>query len=260
MAFLEMTFRSHALGMNVPVNVVLPELPSNAEQGGAPSGTYKTLYLLHGLSGNHMDWMRRTSIERYATEHHIAVVMPEVARTWYTDTAYDAKYFTYITEELPLICRSYFKGMTDRREDNLIAGLSMGGYGALKAALTYPERYCGCASLSGALDITRKGRNYNLNEWRSIFGFDMESALELEGTKHDIFSLVEKVAQSGVQLPRLFLWCGTEDTLITANRNYHALLTKLNVEHQYEESTGNHNWKCWDEHIQDALRYLFPKD
>lgn len=260
MAFLEINFRSHALGMNVPVNVVLPELPSNAEQGGAPSGTYKTLYLLHGLSGNHMDWMRRTSIERYATEHRIAVVMPEVARTWYTDTAYDAKYFTYITQELPMVCRSYFKGMTDRREDNLIAGLSMGGYGALKAALTYPEQYCGCASLSGALDITRKGRNYNLNEWRSIFGFDMESALELEGTKHDIFSLVEKVAQSGVRLPRMFLWCGTEDTLITANRNYHALLTKLNVNHQYEESPGNHNWKCWDEHIQDALRYLFPAE
>lgn len=260
MAFLEMTFRSHALSMNVPVNVVLPELPANAEQGGAPSGTYKTLYLLHGLSGNHMDWMRRTSIERYATEHHIAVVMPEVARTWYTDTAYDAKYFTYITQELPAICRSYFKGMTDRREDNLIAGISMGGYGALKAALTYPENYCGCAALSGALDITRKGRNYNLNEWRSIFGFDMENAMELEGTKHDIFSLVEKVTKSGAQLPRLFLWCGTEDTLITANRNYHELLTKLNVEHRYEESAGNHNWKYWDEHIQDALRYLFPNE
>ena len=88
----------------------------------------------------------------------------------------------------------------------------------------------------------------------------MENAMELEGTKHDIFSLVEKVSKSGALLPRLFLWCGTEDTLINANRNYHELLTKLNVEHRYEESTGNHNWKCWDEHIQDALRYLFPNE
>lgn len=257
MAFLEMTFRSKALKMNVPVNIILPEISNNAPEGGAPEGTYKTLYLLHGLSGNHMDFMRRTSIERYASEYGIAVVMPEVARTWYTDTAYEAKYFTYITQELPNICRSYFKGMTDRREDNMIAGISMGGYGALKAAMTYPERYCGCASLSGALDITRKDRNYNLSEWQSIFGFSLESALQLEGTEHDIYMLVRKAKQSGKDIPRLFLWCGTEDSLITYNRNYRDLLTELDIAHTYEESEGNHTWKYWDAHIQDALKFLF---
>ena len=258
MAYLEMNVRSHALNMNVLVCVILPEVPSAGPVGGAPEGTYKTLYLLHGLAGNHMDWMRRTAIERYANEHRIAVVIPEVARTWYTDTAYDAKYFTYITEELPTICRSYFKGMSDRREDNYIAGNSMGGYGALKAVLTYPERYCGCAALSGALDITRKNRNYNLNEWKSIFGFELESALELEGTKHDIFHLLRQAVAEGKQLPQLFMWCGTEDSLITVNRDYHQLLTELGVAHHYEESAGAHNWRCWDEHIEDALNYLFP--
>lgn len=260
MAFLEFNFRSHALNMNVPVNVVLPERKNTDSVSGAPEGTFKTLYLLHGLGGNHSDWMRRTSVERYAAEYGIAVVMPGVARTWYTDTVYDANYFTFITKELPQVCRSYFAGMTDRREDNLIAGISMGGYGAIKAALTYPEQYGGCAALSGSLDITRKGRTCNLNEWKSIFDFDLEAAADLEGTKHDIFALTRDVVDSDKALPPLYLWCGTEDVLISVNRDYHRLLTELNVAHMYEESEGTHSWKYWDRHIQDALSFLFKKD
>ena len=259
MAFLEINFRSHALNMTVPVSIILPETASTAPTAGAPEGTYKTLYLLHGLGGNHTDWVRRTSIERYASQYQIAVVMPGVARTWYTDTAYDANYFTFVTQELPQVCRSYFAGMTSRREDNMIAGMSMGGYGAIKAALTYPQQYCRCAALSGALDICRKGRNYNLKEWQSIFGFDLESAAQLEGTKHDIYSLVQKVKETGAELPDLYLWCGTEDSLIHANRDYSALLTQLGIEHVYKESPGAHNWNCWDEHIQDALKFLFAE-
>lgn len=256
MAFLELNVRSHALNMNVPVNIVLPEVAAADPMGGAPEGTYKTLYLLHGLGGNHSDWMRRTAIERYAAKYGIAVVMPGVARTWYTDTAYDANYFTFVTQELPHICRSYFKGMSDRREDNLIAGNSMGGYGAMKAALTYPEQYCGCAVLSGALDITRKNRNYNLKEWQSIFGFDLESAAQLEGTKDDIFHLVRQVKENGAALPRLFFSCGTNDSLIATNRDYHALLQQLEIPHGYEEHPGAHNWEYWDNNIKVALDFL----
>lgn len=258
MAFLEMNFYSNALKANVAVNVILPENYKGSDTSGAPAGTYKTLYLLHGLSGNHTDWIRRTSIERYATQYGIAVVMPEVGRSWYTDTVYGANYFTFITQELPAVCRSYFKGMTDRREDNLIAGLSMGGYGAVKAALTYPELYCGCASLSGALDITRRGgRPYHLPEWQSIFGFNMKTPEELEGSKHDVFALAKQNRENGSLFPKVYLWCGTEDPLIEYNRRFHTLLGDLDIAHCYEESEGTHTWKYWDQHIQDALAYLF---
>lgn len=259
MAFLEMNFRSHALGMNVPVNVILPEQPSTAPVAGAPEGTYKTLYLLHGMGGNHSDWSRRTAIERYASDHGIAVVMPGVARSWYTDTVYGANYLTFITKELPAVCRSYFKGMTSRREDNLIGGLSMGGYGAIKACMTCPEQYFACFALSGALDITRKGRNYSLPEWQSIFGFQMDSAAELEGSCHDIFALTRSNAQAQLPFPKLFLWCGTEDSLYTINREYVKLLESLGIDHRWEESTGTHNWKYWDSWSQTALNYIFDK-
>ncbi len=257
MAFLQLNYFSKALKMNVAVNVILPERANKESGVGAPDvESYKTLYLFHGNSDNYTSWMRRSSIERYVAEYGIAVVMPEVGRSWYTDTCYGANYFTFVTEELPDVCRSYFKGMSAKREDNLVAGLSMGGYGALKAALTYPDRYFACASLSGALDITRKGRPINMQEWRAIFDFNMQDPMELEGSPHDIYALARKNKEEACNFPKLYLWCGTEDALIENNRRFHALLEEMDVEHCYEESEGNHRWEWWDKHIRGALRFL----
>ena len=257
MAFFQMNYHSDALRMGVSVNVILPE-KAKTVIGMCADGkdTYKTLYLLHGLSDDHSIWMRRTSIERYASEHGIAVVMPCVARSWYVDTAYGMKYFTFITEELPRVCRGFFKGMSDKREDNFIAGLSMGGYGALKAALTYPEKFGGCASLSGALDFASRLRLNILDEMKGIFGADFNNVSDIQNTKHDIAYLAKECKAQGTELPKIYMWCGTEDFLIEANREYDKLLCDLGIDHAYEESEGNHSWKWWDMHIQDALNYL----
>ena len=252
MAFIEMKFYSEALRQGVSVNVILPEKTKTMiGMDGTAAEQYKTLWLLHGLSDDHSIWARRTSIERYAAERGIAVVMPAVGRSWYTDTAYGEKYFTYITEELPRVCRNYFKGMSEAAEDNIIGGLSMGGYGAVKAALTYPERYGACISLSGALNIADFSRPRDREEWRGIFGFGLESAAELKGTKHDVFAL----AETAEQFPKMYIWCGTEDSLISHNRDFHALLQAKGVAHEYVESEGNHSWKWWDEHVTDGLDF-----
>lgn len=260
MAFLEFNYYSNALLKRVMVNVLLPEANKKSESVGIGDiGEYKTLYLLHGLTGNHTDWIRRSSIERYAEEYNIAVVMPEVDRSWYTDTAYDAKYFTFVAKELPEVCRGYFKGMSSKKEDNFVGGYSMGGYGALKIALTYPDEYAGCVSLSGALDITRKNRPLNLNEWKSIFDFNMVSPNELEGSEHDLYALARKNFENGIDFPKMYIWCGTEDNpyLFKSNQDFHALLNEMNIEHFYQESEGDHTWKYWDLYIQDALEYMF---
>lgn len=259
MANLEFQFHSKALKKVTTVNVILPEVHKKAEGIGNPGTPYKTLYLLHGLSGDHTNWMRKTSIERYANDYGIAVVMPNVGRSWYTDTVYGEKYLTFVAEELPAVCRSYFKGMSDKREDNYVAGLSMGGYGAMKIALTYPDNYCGCASLSGALDITRKNRPRDLVEWRALFGYELKDFDELTGTEHDVYALVRKNHAAGIPFPKLFLWCGTEDDLIHNNHWMRDLLEELKIEHAYSESEGDHSWKWWDLHIQDALEFLFKE-
>ena len=243
MAFLQMELYSEALGQDVSVNVILPDQKEQTH--------FKTLWLLHGLMNNHSAWMRFTSVERYAMRHGLAVVMPGVDRSWYTDAASGKKYFTFITRELPEKIGGYFKGYSPAREDNLVMGLSMGGYGALKAALTCPEKYGFCASLSGSLDITRKNRPYSVEEWRSIFGYELQSAEELAGTEHDLFAL----AEAGKDLPYLYLWCGTEDSLIHVNRSFSAHLSALDIPHTFHSSEGDHTWKWWDIHLEKALAY-----
>ena len=251
--FLEMNLKSSQLKRQTQVNILIPDANKKTD---AP---YKTLWLLHGLSDNHTAWMRNTSIEHYAAEHRLAVVMPNVDRSWYADTAYDAHYFSFITKELPELCFKTFRQMSQCREDQIVAGLSMGGYGAIKIALSCPEQYGSCISLSGSLDITRKGRACNLNEWRSIFGFDMESPLELEGSKHDLFALASKIKAEGKQFPNLYMWCGTEDVLVDINRLFHQHLTELDVPHQFETSEGDHSWKWWDAHIKSGLDWILNR-
>ena len=251
--FLQMNFYSKELGKATGVNVIIPDKCRNS---GEP---YKTLWLLHGLTDDHTAWMRFSSIERYANEWGIAVVMPGVDRSWYTNTAYGVNYFNFVAKELPEACRGLFKGMSSRREDNIVAGLSMGGYGALKLALTCPEQYGACISLSGSLDVTRKGRVYNPEEWRSIFGYQMESALDLAGSEHDLFFLSTQNQKEGKPFPKLYLWCGLEDTLIDVNRAFDQHLEGLGVEHVFKSSEGNHTWKWWDLHIQDGVQYVLNK-
>jgi len=253
MAHFTMDFRSKCLKRKTQVNIILPDNISNENP------EYKTLYLLHGLSGNYGSWVRNTSIERYASKYGIAVVMPDADRSWYTDTQYGINYFTYITEELPKLLRGYFRGMSDKREYNYIAGNSMGGYGTLKIAYTYPERYAGCISLSGSLDITRKNRPVNIDEWRSLFDFNMKDASELEGSKHDLYEVIRNAHKSQKELPDTYVWCGTEDNpaLFETNKVLHSLFEELDIQHYYEESEGDHTWKWWDIRIEKALEWMF---
>ena len=247
MIFLDMNFRSASLLGNAQLSVLLPEKQER----------FKTLWLLHGLHGDHTSWMRYSSIERYAAAHGIAVVMPNAQNSWYADTAYGANYFTYITKELPDLLSARFHGFSKQREDNVIAGLSMGGYGAMKAALTYPEQYGACISLSGSMDITRKNRPYSLPMWQGSFGFSLKSALELEGGEQDLFALADRVAEAKRPFPRIYMWCGTEDSLLEANNAFSEHLTELSVAHTYETSEGDHTWKYWDEKIKSGLNYCF---
>ena len=261
MAFFQMNYHSDALGMAVAVNVVIPESAKTLIGMKADGkSTYKTLYLLHGLSDDYSIWMRRTSIERYAAEYGIALVMPSVGRSWYTDTAYGANYLTFITKELPEVCRGFFRGMSEKREDNMIAGLSMGGYGAVKAALLNPDKYAYCASLSGALDIADFATRIKPEEMKGNFGFDIESADELIASKHDVFELARKNREKNIEFPKLYMWCGTDDYLLDHSRRFEAQLSQMGVEHLYEESSGNHGWKWWDAQIQNALKYFFDQD
>ena len=252
MALFHIQFHSEALRMASALDVIIPQkssssigMTTNAEE------KCKTLYLLHGLSDDQTIWQRRTSIERYAAEKNLAVVMPCAGKSWYTDMAHGDAYQTYITKEVPAYCRSVFRCMSDKREDNFVAGLSMGGYGALKMALSSPDEFAGVASFSGAIDIS-KNRYLSREEWSNIFG-DVNAVI---GSKNDVYTLIKEAADSGKQLPKVYLWCGLQDALIDDSRRTKELFEKYGYELSYSETDGNHSWFYWDREIQNAINYL----
>ncbi len=256
MAFIQCNFWSSALEVQCTMNVILPqEIHSPFGIINPKKDKYPTLYLLHGLSDDHTIWMRRTSIERYASEMNMAVVMPAVNRSFYTDMDRGPKYWTFISEELPEIARSFFP-LSDKREDNFAAGLSMGGYGAFKLVLSCPDKFAAGASLSGALDVATFYKQNENDELKNIFS----SVDNLSGSKNDLFHLAEQVAKSGGAKPKLFQCCGTEDFLYEGNVKFKEHVETLGFDLTYEEGPGTHEWGYWDTMIQKVLEWLPLKD
>lgn len=255
MAFLTLSFHSDALGMASELAVVLPEsAKTRIGMEGTRNETFPTLYLLHGLSDDHTIWMRRTSIERYASRYGIAVVMPNAHRSWYCDMAHGGNYYTYVAKEVPAVCRSFFRGMSADRNMNYIAGLSMGGYGALKIALRNPDAFCGVASFSGAMNPASPRHVYvGSDYWEDVFGpFD-----KIAGSENDVYALAERAIREGTLPSKLYLSCGTEDSLLPCTRKMEEILAGANVPHRYREAPGNHTWEFWDGEIERTLAYFF---
>lgn len=254
MAFIQCDFFSEVLGLSVSMNVILPQDTSGqiGMEGKSLSKKHPTLYLLHGASDDHTIWMRRTSIERYVAPLGLAVIMPAVHRSYYTDMVHGYKFWTFISEELPAIARSFFP-LSDAREDNFVAGLSMGGYGAFKLALRCPDKFAAAASLSGALDVSWLTREVDRKEeFKNIFG-DLE---KLSGSENDLFYLAEKLAKSDEPKPMLYQCCGTEDFLYEDNIRFRDWARELGLNLTYEEEPGTHEWGYWDKKIQRVLEWL----
>ena len=238
----EVNFFSEALTLRSTMYVLLPQR-SLAETKTKRTPKYRTLYLLHGHSDDHTAWMRWSNIEKYVEGLNLAVVMPAVNLSFYTDMVYGGKYWTFISEEVPAVVRDMFP-LSNKREDNFVAGLSMGGYGAFKLALTYPDRYAAAASLSGALDVRETAKAHGrrddkvfLAEMRNIFGDERKVA----NSKHDLFTLAKRVAKGPVK-PRLYQACGTEDFLYSDNVRFRDHVRNLPLDLTYEEGPGEHAW------------------
>jgi S-formylglutathione hydrolase FrmB len=253
MAHLRCDFYSDALGLSTSMTVLLPQQTRTqiGMAGRATADPPPVLYLLHGLSDDDTTWLRRTSIERYAAPLGLAVVMPQVHRSFYTDQAYGGAYWTFLSEELPDLVHSFFR-VSARPEDTFVAGLSMGGYGALKLALTHPDRIAAAASLSGAVNLTglRTGRTRpdDPRMFERIFGEE-----EIPDSS-DLFKLVAAVDPD--QAPALYVGCGTEDPLEPDNRLLVRAIEDAGLAMKTSFVPGEHEWGLWDAEIQQVLDWL----
>jgi len=256
MALIDCKFFSDTLGMASSVRVILPE-HTTRQIGVASSNAadalrkHPVLFLLHGLSDDESIWTRCTSIERYVAALGLAVVMPNVHRSFYTNMASGYRYWDFVSSELLDKCRAFFP-LSPRREDNFVAGLSMGGYGAFKLALSMPESFAAAASLSGSLDLT--GLRERPEEMRLIFG----DSSGISAAGGDLRALTRNLIDRARPKPRLFQCCGTDDFLLPSNRIFRDFITGLGFDHRYEEGPGRHDWAYWDLAIQRTLTWLTP--
>lgn len=249
MAYLHCELKAETIRMTTSIGVILPQ---DIHRGNRP---VKTLYLLHGRSHNYSVWSRYTGLERYAENYNAAIIMPEVNRSFYTDMTYGLDYQAYLSRELPDLCESMFH-ISPIPQDRYIAGMSMGGYGALKSALRSPERYAACGAISAVTDIRHRvaetpDSDPRKQEFRAIFGDDCAPAPE-----DDIFHLAVSHATSKHR-PNFYLACGTEDHLYPDSLRLSRHLQTLSYQVCCEEWQGIHDWGFWDEALKRLLAHFF---
>ncbi len=246
MAFYRGTYFSHSVGMDREVNILLPHDIGENER-------LKTLYLLHGYYGNHQQWIRYTSIERYAAKHRLMIVMPEAQNGFYFNHAYGAAHFDALMDVMHHVERIF--PVSKAREDRFVCGLSMGGYGALKWALTHPELFSKAASLSGALDLVTLKKVFQEESPNLAYGLFGDEDLEV--SNNNLLSLLDGLLDAQATLPSVYLACGTEDYLYHENLMFKEALEVRKVKHTYKASKGEHTWAYWDEAIQPVLDWIF---
>ena len=250
MALIKVNFRSKVLLEETALNIILPE--------GCAEEDIPTVYLLHGMHGDHTLWCRKTNIERYAAERRMAIVMPDGENGFYTDMKYGKKHYSYVSEELVDFTRRVFR-LSRRRERTFVAGLSMGGYGAFRIALTKPEVYSAAVSLSGCLDILSRLDNCKWHDIAvAIWGEDYANSVR--GTSGDLFYLIDRYREVPAALrPRLYAACGTEDELYAANIDFCRKIDGAGFDFRFSDAPGGHNWAFWDSHIVKALDFFLEK-
>lgn len=264
MALLHVNFFSEALGMCVACDVILPQRATKqiGMAAAARGDKHPTLWLLHGASDNHTIWQRRTSIERYAAPLGLAVVMPNAHLSSYADMAHGGKYYTYISQELPEKMRAMFP-LSDKREDNFIAGLSMGGNGTLQYAAGHPEKFGGAAILSCApRDLHQLAKDLEDPEfakvnYRLVNG--IRNAGGMEGYLNSPINVWDRLPELIEQdaLPPLYFCCGKNDFLYDRYQAFKEYAQKLGLKATFEEFDGfTHEWRFWDMTIQKALTFF----
>lgn len=261
MSVATITFSSQALEMSTPVTIAFPDAATpvmdfssddDAAAAGPAIEPRASLYLLHGLTGTHQDWTVKGNAHHLANEYNIVIIMPDGQRSFYVDMPRALRFESWIARELPQALATLTR-IPSGREVSAIAGLSMGGYGAMRLALHHPERYGAAMSLSGCLDMTEPAfMSRHPDLYHDIF-----QAPEVAGTEHDLLSevatLAERCQRRGITPPRLWAACGQGDRLLGHQRAFARAADQAGVDLHRYEAPGVHDWHFWNTHLPAAL-------
>lgn len=255
MALLNVHFFSYYLGMDVPMTVLLPEKRGHKPELSEKKN--KVLYLLHGHSDDNSAYLRKSNIELHIADKELIVVMPTCHRGFYSNSIHGYKYEDYLVKELPTVVSNFFHASIDR-EDTYIAGLSMGGYGALKLGLKYPEVYGHAASMSGAIDCYQACKCAAAKGMFSVGDFteNIDNVFGGEEAFRNSDDNIENLVSKVKNPPQLYISCGTEDPLYPIHRETLAILDKAGLKYTAYEGPGAHNWVFWNQELVKILQFF----
>lgn len=261
MALIQANFISKKLLRTVTFNAIIPiDKIDFDDTPKPPQKPLKTLYLLHGAFGNYADYLSGTRIQRWAEEHNLAVIMPSGENQFYVDKAKQDEYYgAYIGEELVAFTRSMFP-LSTKREDTFIAGLSMGGYGALVNGFKYHETFSQIGAFSPALlidDIVNHPEKLQISGWNSGFYENVFGGIEtIVNSDKDYCYLIDQLLANKQEIPNIYLPIGQDDFLLESVRTYRDFLVERKIKHTYLEDHGGHDWDFWDRQLKLFLEWL----
>jgi len=260
MALFQVDFTSQTLKRSVSLNVLIPADP-NIGMPLRDNGPYKTLYLLHGVTGDCMKWLTLANTMDYSQLYNLAIVMPSGERSYYLDIGNsDRMYSKFIGGELVEFTRRVFP-LSHSREDTFIGGQSMGGYGALYNGLKYNGVFSRIISLSTSIlvnrmeEVSRKPNSSVVSPdyYREVAGGDFN---QIKNSDKNLEVLAKQVLDSGENVPAIYLACGYNDALVYGNRKFSDYLTGIGYKHYYEEGAGTHDFAFWSEFLQRGIDCL----
>ena len=254
MAIIQAEFLSESLKRRVQFNAILPLDPMYPFECRTP---LKTVYLLHGYTGSCEGWFTRHALGELSLNNNLAIIMPSADNHFYVDDMQrDDMYGEFIGQELVDFTRKMFP-LSVKRDDTIIAGISMGGYGAIRNGFKYNDVFGHVIGISSALILSEiTGPEFNpvipgvtRGYFESVFG-DLNKTI---GSDVDVFWLAETLAGKGVSLPDIYFACGSNDVLVFENRRFHGHLEKLGIAHVYEESKGTHDALFFDPYLMKGF-------
>ena len=237
-------FRSQIIGRPMSFNYILPD------PWVVGPGPYAVFYLLHGHSDDQQTWMLNSRVVNHVAGLPLVVVMPDGERGWYCDWVNGPAYEQYLLKEVMGVVEGCFN-VKRRGKARAIGGLSMGGYGAMKLGLKYPELFCSIGAHSSSMEIARVLPDWGAMKPELLATFGAAGPSNKHRAENDPFALAKKLDPT--QAPAIYFDCGTEDGLVEGNRKLAKLLGKLGIKHEYQEYPGGHSWEYWDLHVQDSL-------
>lgn len=261
MALLHLNFESQYLNNNTDVNIILPDKPREKTPAQFYGGgrKYPVLWLLHGTFGDYTDWIRKSNIELYACERDVIVVMPSALNSNYLDwKGFGIGYAMWqcLTEELMPLIYNWLPA-SDKREDNFIAGLSMGGGGTIQYAVGHPDKFAAAAILSSAPSDRRAAiAEGSVDERTQTVIDDMGGAEAFLASPANTWDKLPALIKAKA-LPRLYFAVGKADFLYDRYEKFKAYAAEIGLDATFEEYDGyKHEWRFWDLTIQKALDFF----